>query len=186
MSSYVQSMRSHHTASGSHFVLLLLFLSNSVSSLRFISSATNKFIQGHVELIASLHMYTPFGISRDVTVHAYGANCLQDKGSIVIVTHSVSEFPGVDIPPNSTGFFNDVCEVKYMYAVTTLLSPSSAKVHYTSTHITLTLLIIPTLYSSLACLRLTPSFVCISPSRTGSSSSSQEWSFLCSESRPNM
>jgi hypothetical protein len=73
-------------------------------------------------------MSTPFGITREVAVHAFGANCLQEKQSIVIVTKSVDSYNGVDIPLISKSLFNDRCEVKYMYAVTTLLSPTTAKV----------------------------------------------------------
>jgi hypothetical protein len=73
-------------------------------------------------------MSTPFGISREVAVHAFGANCLQENQSIVIVTKSVEEFEGAEIPLISNSLFNDRCDVKYMYAVTTLLSPTTAKV----------------------------------------------------------
>lgn len=73
-------------------------------------------------------MSTPFGISREVAVHAFGANCLQENQSIVIVTKSVDTFDGDEIPFLSNSLFNDRCEVKYMYAVTKLLSPSTAKV----------------------------------------------------------
>mmetsp|Transcript_9975 Transcript_9975/g.15056 ORF Transcript_9975/g.15056 Transcript_9975/m.15056 type:complete len:432 (+) Transcript_9975:90-1385(+) len=81
----------------------------------------------HLEMLAALRMNTPFGISRDVQVHAYGANCLEFNGSIVIVTRSVDEFPGAHLPPPSQGFFTDRCEVTQMYAVTRPLSPSSAE-----------------------------------------------------------
>jgi hypothetical protein len=73
-------------------------------------------------------MSTPFGITREVAVHAFGANCLQEKQSIVIVTRSVDAYEGVEIPLISKSLFNDRCDVKYMYAVTTLLSPTTAKV----------------------------------------------------------
>ena len=71
---------------------------------------------------------TPFGISRDVVVHAFGANCMSELNAIVIVTKSVEEYEGADIPRVSGGFFNGRCEVKHMYAVTYLLSPTSAEV----------------------------------------------------------
>jgi hypothetical protein len=73
-------------------------------------------------------MSTPFGITREVAVHAFGANCLQEKQSIVIVTRSADAYEGVEIPLISKSLFNDRCDVKYMYAVTTLLSPTTAKV----------------------------------------------------------
>ena len=79
------------------------------------------------EFLAAVQMYTPFGISRDVVVHAFGANCLQEKDKIIIVTKSVEEFAGADIPRVSGGFFNGRCDVKHMYAVTELLSPNSAQ-----------------------------------------------------------
>lgn len=79
-------------------------------------------------MLAALLMSTPFGISREVVVHAYGANCLQEKSSIVIITKSVDTFDGVEIPLLSNSMFNDRCDVKSMYAVTTLLSPTTAKV----------------------------------------------------------
>ncbi len=85
-------------------------------------------------------MTTPFGISREVVVHAFGANCLQENQSIVIVTHSVESYEGVVIPSISNSVFNDRCDVKYMYAVTTLLSPTAAKVRpYSSPRYLLTL-----------------------------------------------
>jgi hypothetical protein len=86
------------------------------------------FIIGHVEFLATVQMNTPFGISRDVVMHAFGANCLEESDSIVIVTKSVDDYPGAEIPRVSGGFFNGRCDIKYMYAVTKLLSPSSAEV----------------------------------------------------------
>lgn len=85
---------------------------------------------GHVELLASLLMSTPFGISREVVVHAFGANCLQENKSIVIVTKSVDAVDGREVPLISNSIFNDRCDVKHMYVVTTLLSPTTAKVFH--------------------------------------------------------
>ena len=73
-------------------------------------------------------MCTPFGISREVVVHAFGANCLNELNAVVIVTKSVEEFDGVDVPPVSEGFFSGRCAVKSMHAVTYLLSPTCAEV----------------------------------------------------------
>ena len=83
---------------------------------------------GYTEFLARVVMDTPFGISREVVVHAFGANCLNELDAIVIVTKSVEEFDGVDVPPVSGGFFSGRCYVKSMHAVTYLHSPTCAEV----------------------------------------------------------
>jgi hypothetical protein len=76
----------------------------------------------------------PFGITRDIVVHAFGANCLTEQNSIVLVTKSLtdSEYDkelteDVQIPPVNRGFFSDRVHLHYLYCVNTMTSPTSTK-----------------------------------------------------------
>ncbi len=76
---------------------------------------------------------TPLGVSREMLIHAYGVDCLQDESSIVLVAKSIDEYEGLELPPNNSGYFHDRAYLKHLQAVVKILSPTSAKVH-TSLH----------------------------------------------------
>jgi hypothetical protein len=76
----------------------------------------------------------PFGITRDILVHAFGANCLTEQNSVVIVTKSLTDSDydkeitaDVTLPPVNKGFFSDRCNLEHLYCVNTMTSPTSTK-----------------------------------------------------------
>ena len=76
----------------------------------------------------------PFGITRDIVVHAFGANCLTDENSMVLVTKSIGDSAhdqeitaDITIPPVNKGFFSDRVHLHHLYCVNTMTSPSSIK-----------------------------------------------------------
>lgn len=85
------------------------------------------------EFITSMTFNPPFGITRDIVVHAFGANCLTDQNSIVLVTKSVDQdtdasvTAGARIPPINKGFFSDRVRLEHLYCVNTMTSPTSIK-----------------------------------------------------------
>jgi hypothetical protein len=87
----------------------------------------NVLIVAKTELIAHVCISSPFGISRDAVVHAYGVDCMYEHGSLVLMGNSINEYPDVDIPPNNSGYFHDRAIVQFD-AVISLLSPTSTKV----------------------------------------------------------
>lgn len=77
-------------------------------------------------MIAFACISTPFGISRECSVHAFGVDCIYETGSIVVVGESVEEFDGVELPP-CKGYFNKRAELSFS-AVVTPFSPTSGHV----------------------------------------------------------
>mmetsp|Transcript_17139 Transcript_17139/g.28644 ORF Transcript_17139/g.28644 Transcript_17139/m.28644 type:complete len:346 (-) Transcript_17139:229-1266(-) len=79
-------------------------------------------------------MNPPFGITRDIVVHAFGANCLEEQNAIVLVTKSLTD-SALDkelsadcaVPPVNKGFFSDRVHLHYLYCVNTMTSSSSTK-----------------------------------------------------------
>lgn len=52
-----------------------------------------------IELVSWFIISVPiFGLSRDAVFHAYGCDCMEESGSVIICAESVEEFEGVDIP----------------------------------------------------------------------------------------
>ena len=89
-------------------------------------------VSDNSEFITTMTLHPPFGISRDIVVHAFGANCLTEENSIVLVTKSLSDneyhneiSKGVEIPPINKGFFSDRVHLHYLYCINTMTSPTS-------------------------------------------------------------
>ena len=80
----------------------------------------------YVEII-SYSAINALGISRDVVVHSFGADCLYENGTIVVIGKSVDEYPGVEIPPVK-GFFSKRATLEFN-AVVTPFSPTSGHVN---------------------------------------------------------
>lgn len=87
----------------------------------------NKYSLAKTELIAHAIIGTPFGITRDAVVNAYGVDCLYEHGTIVLLGESISEYEGVTLPENFPGYFHDRIDISFN-AVVTLLSSEAAKV----------------------------------------------------------
>lgn len=86
------------------------------------------------EFITTMTMNPPFGITRDIVVHAFGANCLAEQNAIVLVTKSLTDSDhdkeiseSCTIPPVNKGFFSDRVHLNYLYCVNTMTSSSSTK-----------------------------------------------------------
>ena len=94
----------------------------------FCSSSTLVAQLTHTELIAHNAITTPFGAGRDVVVHAYGVDCMYEHGMVVMVGHSIDEYPDIELPPKTKTFFYDRAELKQLKAVVQVISPTSAKV----------------------------------------------------------
>ena len=80
----------------------------------------------HGEMVAYFYLSAKV-ISRDAGIHAYGIDCLQEYGTIVLVGHSIDSFPGADIPFRAAGWGHQTMHVKHFNAVVQVLSPTSAK-----------------------------------------------------------
>jgi hypothetical protein len=85
--------------------------------------------KGYAELAVYVSMYFPIlpPISRDVLIHAYGADCLHEHGKILILGKSTEEWPGKEIPFKPTGWLHDKVDIKEFKALIHVLSPQSAK-----------------------------------------------------------
>ena len=69
------------------------------------------------------------GISRDVLLHAYGADCTQENDEIIIVGKSVESYSGQgDIPWKPVGWFHQRLIIKEFKLVLHIESPTTAKV----------------------------------------------------------
>jgi hypothetical protein len=74
------------------------------------------------------------GISRDVLLHAYGADCVLESGKMIIVGKSIETFSNssgeaVDIPWKSVGWLHNKLIIKEFKLVLDILSPSTANTH---------------------------------------------------------
>ena len=69
------------------------------------------------------------GISRDVLLHAYGADCTQENDEIIIVGKSMESYSGQgDIPWKPVGWFHQRLIIKEFKLVLHIESPTTAKV----------------------------------------------------------
>lgn len=94
----------------------------------FITYCTYRII-GHTELIAQVSISSPFAISRECVVYAYGVDCIYENGSLVVLGESVEAYDGIDIPP-CKGMFNKRATLNFS-AVVTPFSPTSGHVRHT-------------------------------------------------------
>lgn len=84
---------------------------------------------GHTELIAHTCIGSPFGVSRDSVVHAYGVDCIYEIGSIVLIGKSVEQYDGIDIPP-CKGMFRKRATLDF-FCVATPSGPTAGHVSKT-------------------------------------------------------
>jgi hypothetical protein len=80
----------------------------------------------HGEMIAYFYINVAV-LSRDAAIHAYGIDCMEEYGTIVLVGNSVDDFPGADIPFKPAGWGHQTMEVKTFNAVVEIVSPTSAR-----------------------------------------------------------
>jgi hypothetical protein len=80
------------------------------------------------DLISYLNIWSLVGISRDMVVRGFGADCLQETGKIVICVSSCDSYPEAELPPPTTGWFHDRARLIHMYIVFDLTGPESANV----------------------------------------------------------
>ena len=84
-----------------------------------------------IELVSWFIISVPlFGLSRDAVFHAFGCDCMDKEGSVMIVAESVlspDEFPSADIPPEPTGWTGGRMVLRSFSGLVEILSPTSAK-----------------------------------------------------------
>ncbi|GMI05392.1 hypothetical protein TrVE_jg13648 [Triparma verrucosa] len=81
-----------------------------------------------IELVSWFIISVPiFGLSRDAVFHAYGCDCMEESGSVIICAESVDEFPGADIPPEPKGWGGARMIVRSFSGLVTILSPTDAR-----------------------------------------------------------
>jgi hypothetical protein len=69
------------------------------------------------------------GISRDVLLHAYGADCTQENDEMIIMGKSVDSYSGQgSIPWKPVGWFHQRLIIKEFKLVIHIESPTTAKV----------------------------------------------------------
>jgi len=83
---------------------------------------------GKAELIAYMN-FNIMGISRDLLLHAYGADCTLESDKIIIVGKSIESYGDVKIPWKSIGWFHNRIDVKEFKLVLNIVSPSAAEAH---------------------------------------------------------
>lgn len=73
------------------------------------------------------------GFSRDVLMNCYGADCLFEKGKLVILGKSVDAIPSEkEVPFKPDGWFHCRADVHEMVCLVDVFSPTSAKVRRTT------------------------------------------------------
>jgi hypothetical protein len=80
------------------------------------------------ELVANIGMGIPYGPYRDLVAHAYAADCVYEKNSVVIIGKSIMEYDDIEIPIMHSNYFQNRAELMYMCATIEMLSPNSTKV----------------------------------------------------------
>ena len=68
-----------------------------------------------------------FGLRRDAAFHAFGCDCMEADGSVLITARSVEAYPGAFIPPPSTGWGSARMDIRSFSGLVTILSPTSAR-----------------------------------------------------------
>ena len=68
-----------------------------------------------------------FGLWRDAAFHAFGCDCMETDGSVLITAKSVDKYPGADIPDAPTGWGSARMDVRSFSGLVTILSPTSAR-----------------------------------------------------------
>lgn len=69
--------------------------------------------------------------SRDFLMHAYAGDCMQEHGKVVILGHSIEEYPDKPVPWKSCGWLHKRMKVQDMEAIVEALSPTAAQVSNT-------------------------------------------------------
>jgi hypothetical protein len=84
-----------------------------------------------IELISWFILSVPlFGLSRDAVFHAFGCDCMDTDGSVMIVAESVDQAgapAGVTIPPEPTGWGSGRMVLRKFSGLVTITSPTSAR-----------------------------------------------------------
>ncbi|GMH56731.1 hypothetical protein TrRE_jg11493, partial [Triparma retinervis] len=80
-----------------------------------------------IELVSWFIVSVPlFGLSRDAVFHAFGCDCMEKDGSVLIVANSVETFQGVEIPKEPKGWGAARMIVRSFQGLVTITSPTSA------------------------------------------------------------
>lgn len=80
----------------------------------------------HGEMVAYFRLSMTV-ISRDAAIHAYGVDCLEEYGLIVLLGESVDSYDGIEIPFKPAGWGHQIMQVKEFNAVIEVLSPNAAR-----------------------------------------------------------
>jgi hypothetical protein len=80
------------------------------------------------EIITFLNIWSPLGLSRDLVISGYGADCLYEHGKIIIVAKSIDSYPDVELPPATSSWFHDRANMKSMSVVFDVRGPEEANV----------------------------------------------------------
>jgi hypothetical protein len=72
--------------------------------------------------------FSIMGISRDLLLHAYGADCTLECDKMIIVGKSIESYGEFEIPWKNIGWFHDRIIVKEFQLVLNIVSPTAAEV----------------------------------------------------------
>jgi len=81
---------------------------------------------GHADLVTYFNISVPL-MSRDASMAAFGADCLDEKGLILLIGKSCDELEGVHIPFEAKSWFHDRLDIKDFKTLIQVVSPTEAK-----------------------------------------------------------
>lgn len=89
-------------------------------------------------MLRHLHRYLSLGLpvfSRDFLFHAFGADCMQEHGKVVILGKSVESHPTKEVPFKKTGWLHKRMSIQDMEAIVEAITPTTAKVPVMLLHV---------------------------------------------------
>lgn len=72
-------------------------------------------------------MGLPF-FSRDILIHAFGADCMEEHGKVVILGKSAENYTDKEVPWKPIGWMHNRMYMKDLEAIVEAISPTAAKV----------------------------------------------------------
>jgi hypothetical protein len=66
--------------------------------------------------------------SRDLLVHAFGADCMHEHGKVVILGKSIESYEAKEVPWKPTGWLHKRMSIQDLEAIVEAITPTTAKV----------------------------------------------------------
>lgn len=103
--------------------------------MQYFSYELSKYLSSFLFYISPFNSYICVGLpvfSRDLLFHAYGADCMQEYGKVVILGNSVEEkeYTTKEVPWRAEGWLHKRMSIKELEAIVEAISPTAAKVGF--------------------------------------------------------